>query len=485
MSSCLAAAFIAVASAVSPGLSWQQSAPLLHVLKISAGPSGVEAKGNFKLTEERTTFSRTEHPEVIVLYQWEGVPGKHKLEAKWRSPDGGTSTSVIDYMARDRRFGAYWRMPITPGMALGTWSIEAMVDGEPGGRFTFDIIDATPPPAEPVKPAKRALTQQELYERLARSYVVLVRATAAGRDLDAAGAVVGSDGQIMTAVNVLDAVGRLQGIFAGGVTQDLVQVIDVRRQAGWAILSARTDPVAVLPRAAEAPRVGDRSYSMQGTPAGARVLIEGQVTGRTESTGGGWVVNFVNGAGTAGAPVVNDYGELIGILGATATPELDRITAGGGTFQFGNIPMIPIGTITARPGAAASSFEALRARGDLLEPLVHDTDVLSGGFATRIGRGPTVSPEDQRHEFSTKEKELVVFVTWAPRERLKGQMAFKVFDAANRPVLLSKPSKVDYRKNDLVLSSLRAPMLQTPGIYRVEIHLDGKPAWRDYVRILP
>jgi hypothetical protein len=107
----------------------------VNVLKIASGPSGAEANGAFTLTEERTIFSRANDREVVVFFQWDGAPGAHKLVAQWRSPDGGlTSSSAIDYVAKDRRFGAYWRLPLSPTLPLGTWSIEATVDGQPGGQ---------------------------------------------------------------------------------------------------------------------------------------------------------------------------------------------------------------------------------------------------------------------------------------------------------------------------------------------------------------
>jgi hypothetical protein len=51
----------------------------LHVLKIASGPAGVEANGGFRFNEERSTFSRSDDREVVVFFQWEGVPGPHKL----------------------------------------------------------------------------------------------------------------------------------------------------------------------------------------------------------------------------------------------------------------------------------------------------------------------------------------------------------------------------------------------------------------------
>jgi S1-C subfamily serine protease len=457
-------------------------APALHVLKIAAGPAGSQSKDAFVLTEERSTFNRSDDKEVIVLFQWDGVPGPHKLDARWRSPDGSfTSNSVVDYVAKDRRFGAYWRIATTPTMALGTWSIEATVDGQPGGRFTFEITDTKVTPG--VAP-KRPLLQQELYERLSASFVLLTRATEAGREMDAAGAVAGDEGQLFTAVKVLDEASRVQAVSANGTTQPLTQVVDLERAGGWAILAARVERPKLLPRASEPPRVGDRCYSMQGNPTGARVLLEGQVTGKTQDATGGLMVSFFNGAGTYGSPVVNEFGELVGLLGSSAMPPHRSLRLSAGTVEFGNIPMIPIDAVKSRPGASVSTFETLRARGDLLEPLVRDTHVLSGGFATNISRSPMVRPEDQRVEFSGADKEIVIFVTWSPRDRLKGQTMFRVYDAANRLVAASKAAKVDFRKNELVMSSWRIPVFAQAGTYRAEIHLDGKPAWRDYVRVV-
>ena len=66
------------------------------MLKIFAGPAGKEADGAFVLTEERTIFGRDDDREVIVMFEWDGVPGPHKLVAQWRSPDGSLEFHVGD-----------------------------------------------------------------------------------------------------------------------------------------------------------------------------------------------------------------------------------------------------------------------------------------------------------------------------------------------------------------------------------------------------
>lgn len=474
-------AVLCLAPGLAPVLAAQTPAPL-HVLKISAGPAGTETKGVFVLTEERSTFSRATDREVIVFFHWEGVPGAHKLEARWRSPDGSfSSSSVIDYQAADRRFGAYWRIAITPTMQLGMWSIEATVDGQPGGRFTFEITDSAPPAG--TKP-RLVLTQQELYEALRRSYVVLNRLTADGREMDPAGAVIAAGDQLMTGVQALDSVARITATYPDGRTEPVTAVTVLSRSAGWALVPAGASPgVAVVPATAPA-KVGDRCYSMQGSTGGSRVLLEGQITGLAGGGAPGWMVSFFNGLGTRGSPVVNEFGELIGILGGPPASSVPTVRALA-SADFGNMPVIPATALPAGPLPAPVPLDTVRAAGHLLTALEGDVHVMSGGFAGAIGRGPTVRPQDQRDEFSVSDKEMVVFVTWSPRSQIKGQTAFHIFDASNRPVMSSKPTKVNFRKNDLVMSSMKIPVPQQPGVYRAEVHLDGKPAWRSYVRILP
>ena len=112
---CVAAALMV---GVASDLAAQPAA--VRVLKISSGPAGSETNGNFALSDERSVFSRTDDREVLVLFQWEGVPGPHRLVAQWRSPDSAvTSNSSIDYIARAQRFGAYWSLPLSPSMT--TW----------------------------------------------------------------------------------------------------------------------------------------------------------------------------------------------------------------------------------------------------------------------------------------------------------------------------------------------------------------------------
>ena len=476
--------FCAAAASLLPlSTSFAQSAPAVHVVSIASGPSGAESNGNFVFKEERAAFNRSEDREVIVMFQWDGPPGPHKMVATWKSPDGGySSNSTIDYVAKGRRFGAFWTLTIAPSMALGLWSIEATVDGQPAGRYTFEITDS---PVAPGPPPKRVLTEQELYDKLSPHYVVLQRQEVAGRDAEPAAGVRIAGDMVLTAIKALDETARIRQVSGDGAARDVTSVLDVSREAGWALLPSNGASPAPL-SAADAPKVGDRCFTMQAATTGARLLVEGRIVGHVParpSAPAHWIASFVNGVGTQGAPVVNQFGELLGVLRGPAAPDIHRLRAAS-VVDYGNVPIIPV-TSAVRRSAAPITFEELRTRGILLEPLTGDEHVVSGGFAMDIPRSARViSPQDQRDEFSRGIKEFVVFVTVSARERVRGQGSFVIFDEANRRVGFSKPSRTNYPKGELVLSSWKIQGLNQTGTYRVELQLDGKPMWRGYVKIV-
>ena len=447
----------------------------LNVLKITAGPTGAESNGTFVLTEERTVFSRVNDREVIVFFQWDGVPGAHKLVAQWRSPDGGlTSSSAIDYVAKDRRFGAYWRLSLSTTMPPGTWSIEATVDGQPGGRLTFDIRD------EKVAPVvvKRPLTQAELYERLNRAFVVIERSRGRDRPLAWARRASTRRSRRLTRRTASRRSARTARA-AMSCRSPLASpsgLGDPRRQraAGRAARRRRRQRESRRP-----------DYSIEGGTTG-RALTEGGLTGQSDLPGVGrrLLATFSNGTGTPGAPVLNEFGELVGMVGGAhfpgATRLLDLLRARG---AMKGIPIVPMTELRVRPDAAPEAIAAMQLRGDLIAALSGEEHVVSGGFAKQINRGPAVAPADQREEFSSQDKTFVTWINWSPQERVRGQGSLRMFDADNRVVMESKPAKIDLRKGQLSLSSWQIPVPSTPGLYRVDAAVDGKPIWRGFVRI--
>jgi hypothetical protein len=458
----------------------------LRVLKISAGPSGADKNGTFTLTEERSTFSRTTDREVIVFFQWEGSPGAHKLVANWRSPDGAVSAnSTMDYVAKERRFGAYWPLYLSSSTALGTWSVEATVDGQPAGRYSFEIRDERVEPAV-VRPT---LTPTQLYEQLGKAFAVIERTGAAGRKQSAAGGFVLQGGRVFTAASTLDGVEALQIVAPDGSRYPVKSIHAWNRAAGWAILTLPGVPGGPLQiAAAGATKIGDRLFTIEGTESGVRVLREGQMSGELNTPGAGrrLLVSFPEGGGMMGSPVVDEFGAIVGfvagptVAGATSPIDLLRLQA-----SMRGHSVVPLSLVRAPLTPVETTLAELQASGAVALPLSGDEHVVSGGFARGILRSPAPRPSGQSDDFSLTDKMFVTFVNWTPVERLRGETQLVVYDETNNRVVQSPAKKSDFRKGQFVMAYWELPVPGTPGLYRAEVLFNGRPAWRGFVRINP
>ncbi len=135
----------------------------------------------------------------------------------------------------------------------------------------------------------------------------------------------------------------------------------------------------------------------RGSPAGARVLLEGAISGRTAGERSSWLVAFHNGSVRAGSPVVNGSGAP----GPGRQPDSPVRVASCGDELRGT-PLVSFADMKVPESAAAVPLDKLRLRGELLLRVLGEAHVVSGGFATAISRGPTVAPTEQRREFSTE-----------------------------------------------------------------------------------
>jgi hypothetical protein len=464
----------------------QQIAPV-RVIKIAAGPAGVESSGTFTLTDERSVFSRTSDREVIVWFQWEDRPGAHKLVGQWRSPDGGITTSTaFDYSASDKRFGAMWRLPLTPAMPLGTWSIEATVDGRPAGRHSFDITDVN---IEPAAVARRRLTPAELFDRLNPLFFVVRRAAADGRELEPAAAFVAvpASGRIHTVVPVIDGADSLRAVGADGSIVPISQLVAWDRRQQWAVVQGprvAATPVGVA--APEASAVGTRCFSIEGSPSGTRALTDGTLTGYAGTASERVLIATFSSFGMPGAPVVDEYGDLIGIVGAGLPGDprpVDDVVVARGPLK--GAPVIPFSSIRSPEETAVSELSALRTAGEIVPSPVAGAGVPFGGFTRATVKRGDVSIPDLVTEYSLRDAMIRVFLLWTPTDRIRGNAVVRLSDSLNRLLGASAPQKMDAKKGQAVRSTWEMPMVKQPGMYRVDVTVDGRTYWRGFVRISP
>jgi hypothetical protein len=459
----------------------------LTVLRIAAGPHGEVRNNDFVLQEERTRFDPSHDKQVVVLFQWQGEPGTHRMIAQWKGPDGSSlTTSPVQYEAKDRRFGAYWSLALSPTSATGTWSIEATVDGQPGGRFTFEVAPGSGGTAAP-PPTRRILPQAELFTRVGATFAVLERGTAGGERLDPAGAFVAGRGRLFTSLSAVDGADTITAVLPDGTRQAITAMIAMNRPQDWIVLAGGPTAEVSQPIASDtASQVGDRLFSMEASAGASRVLVDGQVTGRAGApTTGPRLIMTLGGGGTPpGMPVFSEFGELVGLVGGslvsgtTDLSDLFRFRA-----ELRGVPVVPISLVRAPLDAAPTSLADGRARGDLIPAVQGRQHVLSAGFARGITRNETITPADQRQDFSVRDKEFVVFLTWAAQKRIRGAVVLRMYDEANRITLDTKPGKLDVRPGDRKMVNWRLTVPQRPGMYRAEVLVDGVPHWRGFVRI--
>jgi hypothetical protein len=455
------------------------------VLRIATGPRGAEVNGSYKLDEERTRFDPATDKEVVVLFEWQGAPGAHRLAVKWSSPDGSLATSsALDYTARDRRFGAYWTFPLTSSLPPGLWSVEATVDGQPGGRATFELA---PMAMRAPVAARRPLPNAELYARLNAAVVILDRQASTGKHLDPAVAFSIGSGRLLTAVAALDGADAIDAIGADGSRQRIDTLFGINRRQDWAVVGGGPAGEASLPVASgDANKVGERCFSMEGSPTGGRILVEGAITGQMTAGASGprFIVQWNNGTGTPGAPVMNEYGEQIGIVGGALVSGVSSL---GDLLhyraQIHGVPVIPASLVRWAPGNPGVAIAEARARGELLPALRGQEHVVSGGFAKRLLRTQTVAPSEMVEEYSSADKTMIAFISWGPQTRVKGMLSLRILDENNQVVAESKPKKLDLRQGSLSISSWDMPVPAASGWYRAEFMLDGVPFYRAFMHV--
>lgn len=455
------------------------------VLRVATGPAGAVVNGRYRLDEERTRFDPATDKEVVAFFEWQGLAGAHRIVVKWSSSDGAHATSsALDYVAKDRRFGAYWTFPLNPSVAPGIWSVEATVDGQPAGRAMFELA-AMAPGATVV--SKRPLSSADIYARLNAAVLILDRQTATGQRLDPAVAFSMGSGLLATAVAALDGADVIDAIAADGSRRRIESLLGSNRRQDWAVVAGGPMSEAPMPLAgAGAVKVGDRCFSMEGAPTGGRILVEGAVTGQLEGGASGprYLVQWANGAGTPGAPVVNEYGERFGLVGGALVNGVSTVSdLLHFRAQLKGIPVVPASLVRWVPGAAPVSLADARVGGQLLPAVRGAEHVLSGGFAKRLLRANTLTPSEIVEEFTASDKTLIAFINWAPQTRVKGMVALRIFDENGHVVGDSKPRKLDLRQGTMSLQRWDLPVPPLPGWYRAEFLLDGVPFYRAFMRV--
>jgi hypothetical protein len=194
-----------------------------------------------------------------------------------------------------------------------------------------------------------------------------------------------------------------------------------------------------------------------------------------------------------GAPLLNEYGEVIGLIGGNPIPGaglLHDLNVVGPPTLGDNLRgtlALPISLITRRaPGGSATTLRELAASGQFEPVLVGSRNIMRATLSRGLTRkGDIAEGVDERSEYSRRDQQAAVVIGWYPKEKLKGFPALRVYDLDNHLLSEDKAKKpISLSPGKLVYSIWQVPLTNLPaGTYRIDVLLDASPAWRTFFRI--
>ncbi len=448
--------------------------------------------GGDVILDPKTTFHVPEDQKVIVSFQWLGAAGKHHMTGTWKGPGGTSSTSGFDYVAQDREFGGYWSLPLNADVPDGAWTFEAQVDGVDAGSFPFAIVHGAGPAAAPGTAASRALvplTRQEMFAHALAATATVEGLDSTGKSLRKGPATIIDGDTLVTAFSVINGAASVRVRVGTAPVVEIGDVLAWDRRLDWVMLRRSGLGAASAPEHAPASTgVGSACVTVGSAADGAFAVTTGDIVGVNEypDVGTRLSVSLYNGRASPGAPVLDEFGRLIGVISAGLYPGTG-VTA----YRIADLGapqptlIVPLAALSPPAGTAPVLLADLATRGLFTAPVTLARDVMSGGFATGIQRnGPATQPVDQKAEFSARDSNITVFVNWNPSETLKGLAVVHVYDISGLSLGETKPLKINLRSGALAMSSWSFSVPTVEGVYRADVIVGTEIAWRGYFHVV-
>lgn len=453
-----------------------------HLVRATSGSRGSQEGQRFLIEDPRSVFHAGQDRQVLVLFEWRGPLGPHRCEATWKDPSGkAVLTSRSELVARGPRFGAYWGLSLPDAVATGTWLIEALVDGEPAGAHAFQIVAGAADPGAP--PPRRALGVSELYQRALAATLTVTAMDASGRSLSTSSGLLLTPELVLVPFLSLNMARTARVRLPDGRQLGTNVILAFDRKGDWGLLRLGEPAGQPLARAEMAPGVGDAGYLVALQGDGSRVIVETSFVGRSASND--LLIPAHVDLGSAGGPVLNEFGEVVGFVVA------DHVFLGAGRLD-----LLPLGalhpstggtrvrSLPAVPDAAAATrtLADLELAGEFVRPLAATRHFVSGVLGTGIAEDRGVPfAVGQKFRFSRTEARLVVFVTWAGRQKQEATAEIVLFDESNLALFKSPSNQLKLRPGRTLVQwwPVELARLQA-GVYRVDAVLNGDPLWRTF-----
>lgn len=459
-----------------------------HVVKVLCGSKGELHGTEYVMEDPKTVFHVPQDHQIVVSFEWQGPPGTHHAVGAWRGPDGKVAlTTDFDLNSGGSKYIGTWTLAIPASIPPGLWALEVRVDGQPAGSQIIQIIStqAEEAPKPPPMP-----TAAEVYKRISGGTVLIANLDKDGEIARRGFGFFTEKDTLLTAFEVIDGAASVKLNFADGSSVTAESLVAWNRAQDWAILRVPSDKAEILEHAdANSWKVGDVCYLMVSQGNQSRSIQTVNITGLEgkAQTGQRMTISGVGAGDSAGGPVLDGYGRVIGVLGGG---ELE----GAGTFidpEVVDRPWNPtILPLTSIPQTASSSqptsLADLATRGLFINPIVHNPQAVSGQLCEetqRIGRDAIV-PVRPNSQFSRKRPSFSLIITWGPNQRITSTQELRIYDLDNHEVLHVTPTKIKLEPRVTTYSTWKIPTapLQA-GAYRIDLLLGDQPEWRSYFQI--
>jgi S1-C subfamily serine protease len=470
-----------------------------QLVRSIVGPLGVLEGDTYTIPQPRSKFTYPTDRQVVIYFEWDAPPAKYQLAGVWKRPDGKlASISDIAMETHTRKLQAYWTFDLSAGMPGGVWQLDVRINGLPAASQAFEVAvpaPAAPPPPPPVAPPPPSpLTLDQIY-RFAPSIVWVYKLDSTGRRFDTASGFVSANGEITTAFQSIDGAANVEIAFADGQRRPITGVRVHSRLQDWAVLTVDTGsapPLKPAPPTYAVP-IGERMvhFSVEND---ARAIAGIDVVGRTQSPAFGdrWPLQPPTSPAAVGGPLLNPFGEVIGIIGGSTTPGVRALDRANGLSSWflhskSGVAATPL---PARPPASAAALPLadLHAANALTPYYQPDPDITSGGIVREVAKDPNRQPVVQEGlEISSKESSFAVFANWNPRIKIR-QAAIQValYDAANVRRATGETKRANMPAGSIGRTIVTfAPTQLLPGPYRADILLAGRVVWRGFFSIAP
>ena len=168
-------------------------------------------------------------------------------------------------------------------------------------------------------------------------------------------------------------------------------------------------------------------YALAVSPVGARVIVRCDIVGKNRFPQNGERLNLnCTHPDVIGSPLLNEYGDLIGVVGGSLIPGWASTKSLPGVYFSGaqianstpGLLAVPVSS-SSKPSStqAPTNLQQLASDGAFTPALTRSENIQYGTLARRVEAKPLPRPMEETYEFRSREGPLTVFLAGSLKKK--------------------------------------------------------------------